>query len=90
MAVLPAPDRFQNLTYLAFINVPKGNATMQPLRVADILVSSHSSSCEHSNFYFAHYHRHLMLHSEIWLNFVHQTLRGGKQRLLELYPAELY
>jgi hypothetical protein len=82
VSVMPAPAPFRNWTYVSFAKLPKDNPAITPLRVADILVSSHSSSCEHANFYFAHYHRHLMVHSEIWLNFVHQTLRGGKQRLL--------
>jgi hypothetical protein len=31
-----------------------------------------------------------MIVTEIWLNFVHDILRRGKGRLLELYPASLY
>jgi hypothetical protein len=87
LTVLPAPAPFQNMTYRSFTKLPKNDSLMKPISVADILISSHSSSCEHSTFYFTHFHRHLMLHIEIWLNFVHQTLRGGKKRLLELYPA---
>jgi hypothetical protein len=56
----------------------------------DVLISSHTTSCEHFSFYFAHFHRHLMIKTEIWLNFVHDILSKGKDRLLHFYPASLY
>lgn len=85
MAVIPAPPSFQNRTFVSFTRLPQGNATMQPQRVVDILISHHTSSCEHSSFYFAYFHRHLMIMSEVWLNYVHGILRTGKTRLVELY-----
>jgi hypothetical protein len=63
---------------------------MKPERIIDILISSHSTSCEHGSFYFAYFHRHLMVRTEIWLNFAHDILRKGKERLLQLYSASLY
>ena len=49
----------------------------KPRCLHDVLIASHASSCEHHSFYFAFYHRHLMVLTELFLNFAHQVLRGG-------------
>jgi hypothetical protein len=90
LIILPAPEPFKEWTYKSVLNLPKGNPAINPDRILDILISSHSSSCEHSSFYFVHFHRHFMILTEIWLNFAHDILRNGKDRLLQLYPASLY
>jgi len=47
---------------------------MQPKCIHDALIASHATCCEHFSFYFAHYHRHLVVFMEMWLNFAHEVL----------------
>ena len=56
-----------------------------PKCLHDVLINSHVSSCEHMNLYFSFYHRHLMILSEIFLNFAHQVLKGGLTKLRSVY-----
>lgn len=58
-----------------------------PKCLHDVLIASHASSCEHHSFYFAHYHRHMMVLTDLFLNFAHQVLRGGEKKLRDIYPS---
>ena len=61
---------------------------ISPKNMHDVLMASHSSVCEHHSFFFGHYHRHLMMLAEIFMNFCHKVLLhpDGIAHLKATYP----
>ena len=57
-----------------------------PTNIHDELISSHQTACEHAKPHFAYYHRHLIVMTELMLNYADEVLREGPCRL----PDQLY
>jgi hypothetical protein len=95
LTVLPPPKTYGYWTYSSILAgadnaTIKKHYTTKPKCIHDLLMASHQSAAEHRNFYFISYHRHWLILYEIWLNFAHDVLRGGKEKLLKHYPADVY
>lgn len=50
-----------------------------PTCLHDELIANHATCCEHQSFYFAYYHRHLMILFELRLNYADEVLRLSPQ-----------
>lgn len=94
LGILPPPpgSGFEQWTFYT----PTGTITNPPTNLYnpkclhDVLIASHATSCEHRSFYFSFYHRHMMILTEIFLNFAHQILLGGEKRLKDVYKGSKY
>jgi hypothetical protein len=92
LGILPTPpgSGFERFTY----NPPPTRNGVQEIYVPkclhDVLIATHATSCEHRNFYFSYYHRHLTILTEIFLNLAHQVLKGGLPELKRIYPSPTY
>lgn len=96
LAVLPAPASFnywagKNLLFLDNDSATSARYFTPHARcLHDILIAHHGTSAEHLGFFFPSFHRHWIVHYEIWLSFAHSVLSGGKEKLLKHYSREFY